>query len=211
LALKALILLLVVVVSSQARIKYDTLSVKHKFYSAAFDTTLRYPIVVRWLVCQKSLTCSARSERTDKFDPDPKLLKWTDLDKDYKGSGYDRGHNMPAYDNGCDSAGQVECFYYSNMAPQTPKLNRGDWKELEDYTRDMVLKYDTVKVWCGSVGATKKIGLVSVPKQCWKVLWIKKIKTYEAYLFDNDGPGTTLQAHRTTTAILTTLTGVKTR
>ena len=32
----------------------------------------------------------------------------------------------------------------------------------------------------------KKIGGVSVPKQCWKVIYIVKTKEYKAYLFNND-------------------------
>jgi len=208
----AMLTAIVLAVSVPAKTpKYDTLSVRHKFYTSAFDTTLRYPVVVRWWATQAMLTCSGRSAREDDFDPDPLLAKWTDLDKDYKGSGYDRGHNMPAFDNGCDSSGNHECFLYSNVTPQTARLNRGDWKELENYTRSKVMEYDSVKVWCGSVGAVKKIGRVSVPRQCWKVIWVKKTRTYEAYLFDNDGPSTTLQAHRTTTAILYKLTGIKTK
>jgi DNA/RNA endonuclease G (NUC1) len=41
-----------------------------------------------------------------------------------------------------------------------------------------------VRVWSGSVGEQKKIGLVSVPTQCWKVVEIAGKKT--AYLFNND-------------------------
>ena len=71
------------------------------------------------------------------------------------------------------------------MTPQYPALNRGDWKELEMMTREGALKDDSVHVWCGSVGETKKIGKVSVPKQCWKVIYTKKTNEWLAFLFDN--------------------------
>ena len=53
-------------------------------------------------------------------------------------------------------------------------------------TRRDVKDYDSVYVWCGSVGEAKKIGRISVPKQCWKVVYIKRMNTYTAYLFENN-------------------------
>ena len=190
--------------------RYDTVSIRHQYYSCAFDTLKRYPIVVQWWVTRKMLSCSPRLDRSDNFQRDPVLPRQTNLGVDYKGSGYDRGHNMPAYDNGCSETGLQECFYYSNMTPQTPKVNRGDWKELEDYTRDSALALDSIKVWCGSIGSVKKIGSVSVPQYCWKVLYIKKRHRYEAYLFMNDqSPSSTVQGHRTTTDVIYKMTGIR--
>jgi DNA/RNA endonuclease G (NUC1) len=41
-------------------------------------------------------------------------------------------------------------------------------------------------VWCGNIGELKKIGRVSVPTKCWKVIYIKKTKKFKAYLFINN-------------------------
>jgi len=126
-------------------------------------------------------------KRTDKFAPDPLLKEYTTLDKDYYKSGYDQGHNMDAYDNGCDSIGMMESFYYSNMSPQTHRLNAGVWKTLEEYTRTKAETYDSVLVWCGSVAIGKRhIGKVAVPKYCWKVIYVKKQAVVEAYSFRNN-------------------------
>jgi len=123
-----------------------------------------------------------QSVRTGSFFPEV-----TNLDKDYKHSGYDRGHQMAAYDCGCDSIAMMESFYYSNVAPQSPKLNRGLWKRLEDYARQLVEDYDSVLVWCGSVTAGNKyIGRISVPDYCWKILYIKKLGVAKAYSIRND-------------------------
>jgi endonuclease G len=133
------------------------------------------------------LSCQERVKRTNKFKADPLLPKETSLDADYKRSGYDRGHNMDAYDNGCDVQGMNESFYYSNMCPQTPRLNRGQWKALEEYTRHKAMQYDSVLVWCGSVSISDEyIGRVSVPDYCWKIIFIKKTGIIEAYSFLND-------------------------
>ena len=44
---------------------------------------------------------------------------------------------MDAFDCGYDSIAMAESFYYSNVAPQLPSLNRGSWKRLEEYTRKL--------------------------------------------------------------------------
>ena len=72
------------------------------------------------------------------------------------------------------------------MTAQYPALNRGDWKSLEMITRELALKNDSIKVWCGSVGESKRIGKVVVPTKCWKVIYIKKTNEWLAYLFNND-------------------------
>jgi len=93
---------------------------------------------------------------------------------------------MPAADNLCQTPDiQDECFYFSNMIPQTHRLNAGDWKSLETATRDWALLGD-VKVWSGSIGEAKKIGSVSVPVKCWKVVLIKSANKKMAFLFNND-------------------------
>lgn len=56
--------------------------------------------------------------------------------KDYKKSGYDRGHQAPSADQTVDQTLQNETYYLSNMAPQLPDLNRKVWKQLEEQIRD---------------------------------------------------------------------------
>jgi DNA/RNA endonuclease G (NUC1) len=94
---------------------------------------------------------------------------------------------MPAKSNQCQTSEvQDECFYYSNMAAQYHRLNAGDWKSLETMTREFAVKDDSVHIWAGNVGEIKKIGNVSVPKQCWKVVYYKKSNEWMAFLFEND-------------------------
>jgi endonuclease G len=94
---------------------------------------------------------------------------------------------MPAADNLCQTYQiQDECFYFSNMVPQTHTLNAGDWKSLETLTRQLASEQDSIKIWCGNVGIDKKIGKVSVPTKCWKVIYIKQTREFRAYIFNND-------------------------
>ena len=165
----------------------DTLTVAHKYYSSTFDRTKHYPILIKYWLTKQMYACKTKIKRTNKFTPDPVIPDDTNLKNDYAGSGYDRGHNMPAEDNTCTPVGMRECFYYSNMTPQTHSLNAGVWKTLETYARKQAKIYDSVMIWCGSVSMSDKtIGRVSVPDYCWKVIHIKKLGTTEAYSFRND-------------------------
>ena len=176
------LLLLSVTVFSQ-----DVVELKHTNYTSHFSKSKKYPVMVEWWETKVKVACSNPLPRKDAFQPDPQLVVETDIKADYVNSGYDRGHMSPAASNQCQTADvQVECFYMSNMAAQTHRLNAGDWKSLEVLTRDIASKEDSVHVWAGNVGELKKVGRVSVPTKCWKVVYVVKNKEWMAFIFDND-------------------------
>jgi len=164
----------------------DVVTLKHKAYTTHYSKSKHYPVQVEWWITKASLTCPIKVKRSDKFIPDPLLPAETNLQTDYTGAGFDRGHNMPAADASCDQVANEESFYFSNMTAQYPALNRGDWKSLEMLSRELALKDDSIKVWCGSIGIANKIGTTSVPTKCWKVIYTKKTKEYIAFIFDNN-------------------------
>jgi endonuclease G len=153
------------------------------------------------------VTCPTPLKRKDNFKPDPKLVDETNIAVYYVKSGYDRGHVMPAADNLCQTqAVQDECFYFSNMVAQTHRLNAGDWKSLETATRNWAAISSKVRVWSGSIGEAKKIGLISVPTQCWKVVQVAG--KWHAYLFNNDlSPSDGFQNNEVPLAQIEKLTG----
>lgn len=204
------ILILVALLASFFSYSQSTVTVKHKAYKTTFDKTKYYPTVVEWWLTKKMVSCNTKTERTDAFGPDPKLEKETDLAGDYKGSGYDRGHNFPAADAACNETAMKESFYFSNMTPQTPQLNRGDWKTLEEATRLEAEKNDSIRIWCGAIGEIKRIGRVSVPEKCWKVIYIKKTNSIAAFLFDNnDTKPDGYVNNKVDVAVIERLTGLK--
>ena len=176
--------LLFILISGVAQ---DVVVLKHTNYTSHYSKSKKYPVMVEWWETRAKIGCPTPLARKDNFKPDPLLPKETDLGADYVGSGYDRGHLMPAKSNQCQTPTvQDECFYYSNMAAQTHRLNAGDWKSLETMTREWAVKDDSVHIWAGNVGEIKKIGGTSVPKQCWKVVYYKKSNEWMAFLFEND-------------------------
>lgn len=182
--LSSIVIVLLFNVSLKAQ---DTIRLTHKEYTTVFSKSLKYPVLVEWWVTKQKVSCANPIPRKDRFQPDPLLAAETNLEMDYKGSGTDRGHMAPAADNQCsEPIAMIECFYFSNMAPQYHSLNAGDWKTLETSTRDLAKVQDSIKVWCGNIGVAKKIGKVSVPTKCWKVIYIKKTNVWKAYIFNND-------------------------
>ncbi|MDG5492523.1 DNA/RNA non-specific endonuclease [Psychroserpens sp. SPM9] len=94
--------------------------------------------------------------------------------RNYKNSGYDRGHLCPAGDRKYSQEAHDETFLTSNISPQEHNFNSGIWNTLEQKVRYWASKYDGVYVVTGGVlnGQMKTIGdeKVSVPNQFYKVL-----------------------------------------
>ena len=143
----------------------DVVVLKHTNYTSHFSKSKKYPVMVEWWETKAKVACEKPIPRKDNFKPDPLLVSETNLAADYVGSGFDRGHLMPAKSNQCQTpAIQDECFYFSNMVAQYHRLNAGDWKSLETLTRDVASISDSVHVFAGNIGEIKKIGKVSVSK-----------------------------------------------
>jgi endonuclease G len=87
------------------------------------------------------------------FQPDPKLPEGQRAERaDYRGSGFDRGHQCPNADaRGRGKKVVAESFLLSNMTPQEPKLNQVKWAELEDKIRGWAVEFGEVYVVTGPV------------------------------------------------------------
>lgn len=73
---------------------------------------------------------------------------------DYSRSGYDRGHMAPnhAIVTRYGEAAQKRTFLMSNIAPQTPALNRGVWRDLEHRIADLwTARYGDIWVIVGAI------------------------------------------------------------
>lgn len=189
----------------------DVVVLKHTNYTTHFSKSKKYPVMVEWWETKAKVGCPTPLPRKDNFKPDPQLVSETNLENDYKGSGLDRGHMMPAKSNQCQTQQvQDECFYFSNMSAQYHSLNAGDWKSLETATREWALSQDSVHIWAGNLGELKRIGRVAVPKECWKVVYVKKSNEWFFFMFDNTpNKPSGLKSHEVTRDILEKATGIK--
>lgn len=71
--------------------------------------------------------------------------------EDYAETGYDKGHMCPGGDCNWDDEGRDETYVLSNMCPQNPNLNRGDWKEIELACRKWAKQYGSIYIVCGPI------------------------------------------------------------
>jgi endonuclease G len=103
-------------------------------------------------------------KRSNDFRPDPDVPagKRSEL-RDYKRSGYDKGHLVPAQDMSRSEQTMSESFLLTNMAPQTPGLNRGVWKLLEDDVRHWVREKRNVYIIVGPLYLHSKGNRNAVP------------------------------------------------
>lgn len=113
-------------------------------------------------------------ERSNNFKEDPLLRTGSGTPEDYKSSGYDRGHLAPAGDMKWSRTAMRETFYMSNISPQTGKMNRGQWAQLEVLVRAWAKDADETIVFTGTIldGKLPRIGRtgISVPNEHYKVL-----------------------------------------
>lgn len=94
---------------------------------------------------------------------------------DYKGSCFDRGHQVPSADRDVTDEDNIATFLMSNVVPQTAYLNRKPWAHIEQYTRNEVLAGKKAYVIVGSIYDEDfgKIGPaqdISVPSKNFKVV-----------------------------------------
>lgn len=128
--------------------------------------------------------------RTNDFRPDPLIKTGSAVDEDYalkvktsegktktEGFGYDRGHLAPSADFRYSKKALSESYFYSNMSPQTPGLNRGRWSDLEDAMRNYCVKENTpLFVVTGGVlqeglpQLERGTNRVSIPQHYYKVV-----------------------------------------
>ena len=107
---------------------------------------------------------------------------------DYRGSGYDRGHNVPAGDMTTEK-GMAQSFSLANMMPQARQNNQGIWaKRVEEPTRMYVKRAQgDVYVFTGSVGNAGSIGKsrVTIPSHLYKLVYDPNKKLAWAYWVEN--------------------------
>lgn len=65
---------------------------------------------------------------------------------DYRNNEWDKGHLAPAAAFSCDEEELRMTFSYLNCALQHEGLNRGPWKDLEAYERELAERFGKVKV-----------------------------------------------------------------
>lgn len=155
------------------------------------------------------------NERSDNFLPDKEVKTGSATPDDYRGSGYDRGHLVPAADMAWDAKAMEETFLLSNISPQAGNFNKGIWRELEELSRNWAKQFGHLYVVTGPVltlDPKGKIGEndVSVPAAYYKILLDDQSEPRKAIAFviPNEVSYEPLYAYTTSIDEVEALTGL---
>lgn len=159
------------------------------------------------------------TSRTNDFREDSLVTTGTAVKADYWYSGYDRGHLAPSADFRWSPIALSESYFYSNMSPQLPELNREKWAELENLVRDYVIyNKEAVYVVTGPILHDKlptmqnedRENEVSIPEMYYKVIIDNsgKEKRGIAFLVPNGDCTYPIMSYATTIDKVEELTGI---
>ena len=154
-------------------VTYDGEIIKHKYYTISYSEKHEQANWVAYTLTPEMLNKVV--DRISYFKRDPLIETKSVSTSEYKNSGYDRGHLVPAADMSFSDEAMRETFLTSNISPQLPQFNRGIWKILENRIRKWVIDDKELHIVCGgileedlsTIGKNEKI---SVPKYFYKVI-----------------------------------------
>lgn len=145
----------------------------HDAFDSYYDVSLRNPVCVVWTLTPDDfkgvLKPSSRHFKVDTQLPPPRVL-----DKDFRGSGYVRGHICPAGDRDTSKRLLKQTYLISNVCPMTMNTNSGPWKAVEDSCRALALSHGKIKISAGPIfmncntnssGRTKLV----IPDGFWRI------------------------------------------
>jgi endonuclease G len=123
---------------------------EYDYFTISFSPKYKQAEWAAWELTKESLS-KPNVRRKTFFSEDKNLRSATLSPFDYQGSGYQRGHLVPAADVAFDTASVAQSHYMTNISPQKRGFNNGIWRELEQNTRDWAWKYNKVYVVTGPV------------------------------------------------------------
>ncbi len=146
--------------------------IMHEHFTLSYSEPHEQAEWVAYLLKKEHLTYDDR--KRPYFIEDPKVRTKSADWRNYKGSGYDRGHLCPAGDRRFSEQAYNETFYTSNISPQDRDFNAGVWNRLEQQVRRWAKKEGVLFVVTGGVlsDGLDEIGSedVTVPNSYYKII-----------------------------------------
>ncbi len=122
------------------------------------------------------------------FSPDERVLLPQPEDRDYRGSGWTRGHLAPAADFRWSDEAMWETFLFTNCCPQDEELNNGMWNTLEKKCRTWARRYGKVYIVTGPVYGENRYGSIGesrvmVPDAFFKAVMVLDGNRWQSIAF----------------------------
>ena len=122
--------------------------IRHTGYTLSYNEEHELPSYVAYELTRAEVL--GGGEREDSFKEDKAVRTGSAELSDYRGSGYDRGHQLPAADRYRSDAHRAT-YYPTNVTPQNSRMNQGIWQNLETTVRNWSDRCDTLYVVTGCV------------------------------------------------------------
>ncbi|MBC7642785.1 MAG: DNA/RNA non-specific endonuclease [Flavobacterium sp.] len=169
--------------------------VKHEFYTLSYNEKYEQ---AEWVTYELKDNMVSNNHFDRPFFIEDNLVKTHSADwRNYKKSGYDKGHQCPAGDMKFNKKAFDDTFFTSNICPQKHDFNDGVWNRLEGKIRYWAQKYKSIYVVTGSIlkDGLPTIGRenVAIPEAFYKVLLRNENGNYKIIAFlvpshDSDKP-----------------------
>lgn len=151
-------------------------------YALAFSDLTMTNLYSAELLTRDQVKASQKIKRYGLFDNRDPVIR------DYRNSGYDRGHMTPSGDMPKYSS-QIQTFLSTNIVPQRKQLNSGKWNWIEHQIRLMALYYGQLYVVTGPYfhKPIRKIGeyRIWIPYGTWKAIYIPTLNRAGVYFCRN--------------------------
>ncbi len=183
--------------------------IHHDFYSLGYDEDTEQAAWVMYEFTKEEAN-TPRVQRKDRFRPDPAVPTRSATLRDYKKSGFDRGHLAPAADMAFCTQAMRDSFFMSNMSPQQPEFNRGVWKKLEETVRYWAKQDTIIVVTAGVLHGEQFIGRnkVLVPEAYYKIVYIPSKNKAIGFLLPNEGSKKELHSFAVPIDVIEATTGI---
>lgn len=161
----------------------DSIYIKTDIFEIMYSEKLEQPLWAKYKVLCPSGTTSRKG--MDFYIVDS--IKTSD-NKDYEDNVYDKGHMAPAADFNCTKEMLLKTFTYLNCTLQNQYLNRGVWRLLETYERELSKNFEvSVEINCEFLPLSVKLPTgATIPTSYTKI--IKYSNKQEVYKFKNEKP-----------------------
>jgi len=146
--------------------------VHHTNYSLSYNEKFEQAEWVAYSLDQEDL--KKTTYKRPYFEKDPKVKTKSAHYKNYKNSGYNKGHLCPAGDRKFSKEAFDETFLMSNVSPQIYEFNGGIWNRLEQKIRYWATRNHKLYIVTGGILSNdlKTIGFenVAVPNYFYKIV-----------------------------------------
>lgn len=164
--------------------KASEIIISRKQFVISYNKINRAP---NWASWELDPSRMGNADRSNGFSQDTELEEYLKkqggeyhavTSTEYRGTCFDRGHQVPSADRTNTQRDNEATFTMSNMLPQTPFLNRVMWEDLERYTRDLVsVKNKKAYIMAGPIydqnfGAIGPNHDIPVPSKNFKIIFL---------------------------------------